>query len=666
MKKFLLTFAIGAFAFGSFGSAEAATIYCTQIGGYTPGVNTFPSEGGSLEMVYSTSAMADGLGAAFTSDAVYMAFSPSSYSRYCTKFTFDSNFENWSSSRIIDNLKMSVPSALGWNSITGAIYGCFKNSDNTTYSWGTLNTSDGMATIIAPLDKQLVSIVASPSGSLYAIDIDGTFYSATTEGELTEIGATGVTPSSKYCAGIAFDPDTEILYWTPINKSMDTSLYTIDITTGVATKVADLADGTKINSLYIPEGPAPEGAPADVEDFLALPDGFQNKLDITFTLPTKTQGGEDMLGAVKYKVMVDQTVLADTQGGPGQAISLSCEPGIGEHTVTLFLSNNAGKGNRAVAKIYVGQDTPGAVTGLKISADGKTITLNWEAPEVGMNGGNFDTSALRYEVVRVNDNEIVASDLEETTFTETVNPESLENFSYTVTPKCGDLTGPATTTPSVLIGDGMKPPYEQKFDDPDSFDEIYFSTYDANNDGSGWTLYKNYYGTAGNARYNYSTANDADDWLFTCPLSLESGYKYAVSFNLTCGSSMMTNGERMGVSYGKLPEVSSMTETLIPDTDYPAGFNQLVEAYLQPETSGTYYLGFHAVSPKDNYTINLDNLKIEAGISIPTGVNNVLNSLTGVRAGNGAIEVVCENQALVMVYGVNGNLVAESESVNGS
>lgn len=664
MKKILLKLALGAVALGCCHMADAATVYCTQIGGYTPGVNTFPTEGGSLESVYVATAMSDGLGAAFTSDAIYMTFSPSSYSRYCTRFTFDSNFENWASSRIIDSLKMTIPSALGWNSLNGIIYGCFRNADNTTYSWGTFSTSDGMATITAELEKQLVSIAASPSGALYAIDIDGIFYSVTTDGVLTEIGETGVVPSPKFCAGITFDPDSELLYWTPTTKGLDTSLYTIDITTGAATKVYDFPDGTRINSLYIPEPEAPEGAPADVEDFLALPDGFQNKLDISFTLPTKTQGGEDMLGAVKYKVVVDQTVVADTQGGPGQAISLSCEPGDGEHTVTLFISNNAGKGNRTVAKIYVGEDTPGAVTDLKISADGNVVTLSWEAPVVGMNGGNFDTAALRYEVIRLNDNEVVASGLEETIYTETVSPESLEKFSYSVTPKCGELKGPATTSPSVLIGDGMKPPYEQKFDDPDSFDEIYFSTYDANNDGSGWTLYKGYYGNTGNARYNYSTANDADDWLFTCPLALESGYKYNVSFNLTCGSSMMTNGERLGVLYGSLPEVSSMTETLIPDTDYPAGFNNLVEAFLQPETSGTYYIGFHATSPKDNYTINLDNLKIEAGLE--TGVRNIVTSLSGVRAGKGAIEVEAESLALIKVYAINGNLVAESKAEAGA
>lgn len=657
MKKFLLSFALSAAVIGSFNAADAATVYCTQVAGNTPGVYTFSTEGSTaaLEEKYLSNAMYEGASAVFTSNAVYMTFSPSSYSRYCTPFFFDSNLENWTQgSRIIDNLKMVLSSALGWNSISGDIYGCFKNA-NDTYSWGTFSPTTGMPTIISSLEKQLVSIAASPTGLLYAVDVDGIFYSVSANGVLTEIGSTGVTPSPKYCAGIAFDPDTDILYWTPTTKQLDTSLYTIDVTTGVATKVSDFPENTKINSLYIPEGVAPEGAPADVEDFLALPDGFQNKLDITFTLPSKTQAGEEMLAGVKYKVMVDQTVIADTQGAPGQAISLSCEPGNGEHVVVLLVSNNAGKANRAVAQVFVGYDTPAAVTDLKIQAEDKTITISWEAPVTGLKGGQFDSSALRYKVVRVNDNEVVASDLEETTFTETVEPESLTKYSYTVTPFCDDLIGPATTTPSVLIGDGMKPPYEQDFSDVTSFDDIYFSSYDANKDNSTWTI------TSGVARYNYNSYNKADDWLFTCPLALKGGYKYTVKFDITCSR---WGAERLGVSYGTLPEVDSMTEVALPDTDYPSNFNETVETSLEPATSGTYYLGFHITSKADTFNFDLDNLKIEAGIA--TGVKEFTASLSGVRASKGAIEVVSESPALIKVYGINGNLIAEVEAEAGA
>ncbi|MDE7414592.1 MAG: T9SS type A sorting domain-containing protein [Muribaculaceae bacterium] len=657
MRKYLLPFAFSALLLGNTDVAEAVTIYGNQTGGNYPGIYTISSEGGQPEEVWQSSGLASesNTTGVFTDDAYYSTFS-STYQKYCSKAIHNADFSEWEMApRPNDKMKITdIPTALGWNPIDGKVYGSFMTAESGVFAFGTFSTTSATSSIIAPLEKQLVSIAINIDGEMYAIDVDGDLYTFTTKGVFTLVGNTGMKPSAKRSSGAAFDSATGTLYWTMTDKSNDTSLYTVDTTTGKATEVYAYPYGTYFPALIIPEAPAPDGAPADVTDFLALADGFEDLINISFTLPSKTQAGEDMLGAVKYKVYVDTELIANTQGGPGQEVKLSDSPGAGEHTVSLFISNLAGKGNKVSSIVFVGEDTPQAVTNIKIAADGKTITLTWNAPVVGEHGGNFDIEKLRYKVIRLNDDETVAEDLDETTFSETVEAEGLTKYSYSVTPRCGDLSGPAADSPILVVGDGMTPPYEQSFDDPDSFDDIYFSTYDANDDGSGWTLYKNYYGTAGNARYIYSATNDADDWLFTCPLALEGNFKYDLSFTLT--TNRWGEGERLGVFYGTLPTPDAMTETALDYTDYEKGFNDTVTASIDPKSSGSYYVGFHITSGKDSYNVDLDNLKI--GVGVPTGVSKtIMGNDINVVAGKGSITIVSERDADYVVSDLAGRIV---------
>lgn len=636
--------------------AQAVTIYGAQTGGYYPGVASFPSAGGTPTNVFEYNGFDSKYGSVFTGDAFYMTqMNKTSWSTtvYAMSVSHNPDLTEWgTTSRINEKLSVAdVPTAMTWNSVTGAIYACFMTATDTEFSFGTFNESNGTASVIAPLSQQLVTLATDEIGAMYGVGADGKLYSVSLTGELTEIGSTGVNPSAKYASGSAFDTADGTLYWAVNTKGYDSNLYTIDLTTGAATLVYTFPDNTYLTSLYIPEGAPSEEAPAAVTDFLAAPQGFENQLDITFTLPSKTVAGEDMLGAVKYKVLVDGVILADTQGGPGQAISLSTQPGVGKHNITLLISNTSGKGARCTASVYVGEDNPAAVTFLDIATDGNTVTLTWGAPVAGLNGGNFNSAALVYDVVRLNDGTTVAEGITDTEYSETLEPEGLTNYSYSVTPRCGTLSGPATESRSVLIGAGMTPPYTQNFDNDDTFDAIYFSAYDANNDGKGWSFYSNPYSGKGNARYTYSSSEAADDWLFTCPLNLNQGLEYELNFTLNC--SRWGNGETLEVMMGTAPDVASMTETVIASTDYEGGFNDIVTGTIAPQTTATYYLGFHITSGADSYNVDLDNIEIKAG-TIADGVDTVSLAGMRIRAVRGGIVVTADSDTLITIVSIEG------------
>lgn len=668
MTKKFLPIAIMAAVMAMFPAAQAATVFCNQVGGYNPGIYSFPTEGGALQEVYAYSGLDSKYGGVFTDNAYYcVQYLPGSFYTqiYAIKSVHNADLSEWTApTRLNEKLSVTdVPTALVWNDITGNICGSFMNEDKETFSFGLFSVTDGTSSVIAPLSQQLVTLAADETGQMFAIGADGILYSVTTAGVLTEIGATGVSPSPKYASGSAFDDATGTLYWAVTNKSLDTFLYTVDTATGAATQVYAFPDNTILTSLFIPDAPASAAAPADIEDFTAVSDGFLDKVDVSFTLPSKTIAGEDMLGAVKYKLMVDGSVLADSQGGPGQKVEVTATPGEGEHVVTLFISNAAGKGNRCVARVYVGEDSPGTVTGLTISVDGNDITVAWQPPVVGMHGGNFNADALAYNVIRDNDGTTVSERQIALSYSETVESTGLAKVSYTVVPVCGNLVGPASQTESVMVGTGMTPPYEQTFDSADSFDDIYFSTYDANNDGKGWTLYKNYYGTAGNARYEYSSDNDADDWLFTCPLDLQKDYRYTVQFTLDCNR--WGNGERLEVKYGPKPDVASMTYQALPETDFEKGTKHDVEAIVDPQQSGTFYLGFHITSGADSYNVDLDNLKILSGIPSSLEMARALPAGYYVRGYKGGLEIMAEDNAEIRIADLSGRVVRDIEVPSG-
>ncbi|MDE5645999.1 MAG: hypothetical protein K2I45_10225 [Muribaculaceae bacterium] len=623
-------------------AGESVTMYCNLISGSEPGIYSLPSEGGALTAVYPYSGLNSKQGGVFADGAYYSTlYLPGSYITqiYAVKTQHGADMSEWSYPvRINEKLAVTdVPSALAWNRMTGRVYGSFMSEDPDCWTFGTFSTDDGNASEISDLPCQLVGLAADDEGRMLGIGADGMLRSVSISGILTEIGATGVTPSPKYASGMAFDNASGVLYWAVTDKSLDTRLYTVDTADGHATPVYTFPDNTIMTALYIPDAPTPGGAPGDVADLTVSPMGFSDNVRITFTLPSRTIDGAEMLGAVKYKLLVDGAVIADSQGGPGAPVSLDASPGPGGHTVALIVSNTAGKGNIKTVDVWVGEDAPGAVCNLDISVEGTTVSMSWTPPVAGMHGGNFDIPGLVYDVVREPDGETVADNLNDPFFFETFEMTGLAQYRYIVTPRCGSLEGPSSQSRPVTVGDGMLPPYEQDFNQAESLAGIYFSAADANADGKSWTLYKSYFGDSGYARYDYSATVDADDWLFSCPFSLDKGFSYALEFTLKCGA--WGNGERLGVFFGSEPDPDSMVHVVCPYADYEKGVVHTVSGDVKPELSGRYYVGIHLTSPADSYNVELDDLKLHGGVL--TSVENMVDDACGLRVLKGGVEVFC-------------------------
>lgn len=199
------------------------------------------------------------------------------------------------------------------------------------------------------------------------------------------------------------------------------------------------------------------------------------------------------------------------------------------------------------------------------------------------------------------------------------------------------LSGPTTAstacTPPVISAF----PYAQNFDAVAAGQTLPcgISVADVNADGFTWRATgtvpaalsaTNVARSAPNAMvYVYNSADPtvaANDWFFSPALTLTAGQRYRVSFyyrgTAAAGSNTYTNA--LEVKYGPATTPAGQTTTLftnstIANAAYALAGNASTPAVadILPATTGTYYVGFHAISAGDQGFLAVDDVTIATG-----------------------------------------------------
>ncbi|NOQ26760.1 MAG: S8 family serine peptidase [Bacteroidales bacterium] len=110
----------------------------------------------------------------------------------------------------------------------------------------------------------------------------------------------------------------------------------------------------------------------------------------------------------------------------------------------------------------------------------------------------------------------------------------------------------------------------------------------------------------------YNGSEEMDDWFFSAPLLLESGYEYAVSYWYRAESSYYA--ERLELKLGTSNNSTSMSlgqlfdDNSITSTTYIQG-----QATFTVATDGIYYLGWHGYSLTDKYNLYIDDISVTKG-----------------------------------------------------
>jgi len=352
-----------------------------------------------------------------------------------------------------------------YDASTGNLYFFAYNADYDRPLY-TLDTNTFKLTEGVKPKHPLSGLACTPDGTLYgfnAWDSMALYTVDKTTGALTKIGGGDAKfGNNSLSSSLAYDAGSKSFYAVRMHNNFTTHLYKVDAATGASTLIADMPGNAFITGLHIAEtalkAPA---APTHIK--LNVPDGKLSGT-LTFTAPTRTFDGTDALeGTLTACVTIDGDT-AKYSVAPGAEFSAPVNLGNGPHSFTVQVGNSVGLSQERQFNYFAGVDVPGKAVNAQLSIDASTgkSTVKWQAPTATSAGGQLDASTVTYRVIRMPQNVVVAQNLKDTTFSETLGSERA-HYYYNIVSLQGTAVGDTASTNKVLYGNVYEPPFTDTF-----------------------------------------------------------------------------------------------------------------------------------------------------------------------------------------------------------
>lgn len=509
--------------------------------------------------------------------------------------------------------------ATAYSSTDGKVYAYMRGNEGAM-NFGTIDYSSLTTSVISEADRVYVAMSADAEGNIYAIGLDGNLYSISKQtGESTLIGTTGVTPSS-VLQSATIDQNSGIMYWAAINSDNTSSLYQVDTTSGAASKINDFADNEEIVCLYAPVSANPLAPSPAANLTFDFADGSLSG-NVMFDIPTTCSDGSTLSGTVNYTITEGSDVLATGSESAGSSVSANVTlASSGIHEISVILSNSEGDSKKTTSKTsWIGPDVPLSPDEISLTIDSERhAVLTWTAVTEGENGGYIDPNGVTYKIIRKPDDVVVAENISDTRFEETLPETTYQAYYYTVTTynKGVESSFPSSSN-KVKTGTAFTVPYFEDFNEVEDLN--LFEVIDGNNDNSYW---KYAYGNVSN-RHGWRAETAADDWLITPPIHLLDQRAYYFIFRARCGEDESTR--RVGASFGQGIDPDNYTEIIAPTVINSSQYTSL-EKLVCIDAEGDYRFGIHDTSDPEMMELFVDSIEVVAGplYSAPDSVTNLV------------------------------------------
>lgn len=547
-------------------------------------------------------------------DMTYAEYGSDYVTPYCTVFNTSTWEQLSDESGTVPNNDCKFVALETANAADGTVYGEFYKSDLSGMEWGKVDYSTKTRTTIGDATHKFVALGVTSKNVLYGVATDGNLYKISTDdGTETLVGATGLTltvtdetGTANYAQTGEIDQRNDIFYWAAIDASANTGLYTVDLTTGEATKVGDFNGTTGMVGMVIPQDMADDNAPAKASGLAVDFQGSSLSGNVSFTAPSTTYGGTALAGPLTYSVSVNGEEVANGTTTAGAAVNVPVTvPSSGSYNFSVVTKNAVGASPRASITKWVGREAPNPVTGLTMTVDATYhVTVFWTAPTTTVSGAPL--SNVTYDVYRCTKTKrtLVAEDLSDNTFTEQLTNPELTEYHYEVYAKNGDARSEVARSEGKVFGSSIVPDYFEDFKTADA--EKLYTKIDANGDNKTWS----YLSSDHCMRSNYSTASADDDWFITPRIHLTPDRTYTVSFSAKNRYPKYLNN--LEVKWGTGNTVAELTNTLLPSTTIDSKYVRY-SYVIAPTVEGDYFVGFHDIAPQpDNGVLYLDSIAVTA------------------------------------------------------
>lgn len=493
--------------------------------------------------------------------------------------------------------------------VSGSIGGTGENGTSSLY---TIDVATGATEKVGNMSHYFFTLAATYGGDLYGVSKYGDLYLIDKNGAgVTLIGATGIRPTAD--SSMEFDHTDKTLYWT-VNTVEDLSLFCrVDVSTGQAEVLSEMGveKDASVGGLYIPFVASADDTPSAVTGLNITPaENGACKATLSWTNPSTLFGGGALESLSKVDVYRNGTLVTSlTDVRPGEKTTyedvISGSTGL-LATYKVVPVNENGEGVPSEMTLFVGEDMAGVPANLTLTKDASdAVTLSWEAPATGLNGGWFDNSSLTYNVVRQPDNFVVGQKLTATTISDK-NVAKVGSYVYEVTAVTNAGEGGVAKSRTVVLGPQNQLPYQCGFDSDEA--AASWLVVDANGDGHTWAR-STYNG--GCMEYNggtsYNPFGPADDWLISHDFYLEAGKSYKGTFSQRA---LANQNLKLYIGQGAAPE--ELTQLVSDFSPVTSGYVFSQKEYtVTVEKSGYYNLGFHITSPQGASFFYMTDITLE-------------------------------------------------------
>lgn len=555
----------------------------------------------------------------------------------------------------------------------GTVYGIFWDGNMEGRELCTIDYSHGEANRqkIGSVKQNYIALGITEANQLYGIAFDGNLYKINRlNGEETLVGPTGLTlEDSKgrvFVQTGEIDQTDDKFYWYATDADGNHGLYTVNLETGAATLIGE--GDAYVTGMYIP-APAPsDGVPAKVDTAWVE---FENAADVNgtlrFTAPTKSYAGNDLSGDLSYKVIdvtyknTADSLLVSGTTTPGSEVSVPVSFKMtGYHKLRLTTSNSVGESQRYGFPVNVGYDEPEEVSDITLSHDSidrQKVHISWNAPKLGVNGGNIDFANLRYTVYCIvhNDTTELESDIADTTYVDDVPVANTACYKYGVQAKTNTMESDIVWTyRGIIVGDSIDGGWFPSFT-PANGDFDMCTVIDANKDGVTWKEGVNVISLNESDKTN-------DDWLITPALRFRKDYVYTLTFRVENFDYLSRYHNSMEVKWGKGNTIEAMTDTLFETFEPPfntEGTGTTYKKEIVVSEDGNYNIGFHDNSFAGQNMLMFREISVEQ--SYPT---NVPDSITNLAVTPGAMgEISASISFTTPEDRVNGDFIDQIDSI---
>lgn len=242
---------------------------------------------------------------------------------------------------------------------------------------------------------------------------------------------------------------------------------------------------------------AVESAPEMVTDLKVVPDihGAQ-KVEISFTTPTKNIAGEDITALTEVQILRDEAVI-HTFENPAVGTTLTftdTKPFDGEHTYTVLSKNAGGTSLPTSAITVVGFSTPSTPEQAWIVEDenkvGRVI-ISWTPVTTDINGKIFPEGTVKYYIA--NEEYVLADDYAGTSISTQANYDNVQHFEYFGIFAQTDMYGYSNDyarTETIPVGPHDTAPFIESFTDGEA-KYSWCNDGDKSVRGTGWGIAEN-------------------------------------------------------------------------------------------------------------------------------------------------------------------------------